>query len=108
MTIKSPNHSDEVIANTGLVNIMSMKSNSDHTVDFSLRIPPNTFRTGLFPLYFWLGKKGELAAENYMYDTIDSVHNMNISSEKSTEELGYNSQEPGSFFNLNFNLEAIY
>jgi lipopolysaccharide transport system ATP-binding protein len=108
MTIKSPNHSDEVIANTGLVNIMRMKSNSDNTVDFSLRIPPNTFRTGLFPLYFWLGKKGELAAENYMYDTIDSVHNMNISSEKSTEELGYNSQEPGAYFNLNFNLEAIY
>jgi ABC-type polysaccharide/polyol phosphate transport system ATPase subunit len=72
---------------------------------FELVIPRDTFRTGFFPLYLWLGKKGELAAENYHYDCIDRLFYINYESKKTKEELGYNPIQPNGFFNINFKIE---
>ena len=76
-------------------------------VKFEINIPGNIFRTGLFSLYLWLGKKGELIAENYPYDLVDSLYHLNYASNKSTEELGYNPLRPTGVFNSNFKLENI-
>ena len=58
-------------------------------------------------MYFWLGQKGELAAENYPFDVIDSVYYLNIVSDKAKEQLGYNSMEPGGYFNFDTVLNNI-
>jgi hypothetical protein len=76
-------------------------------VQFEIVIPSNSFRTGLFSLYLWLGKKGELIADNYPYDLVDSLYHLNYVSNKSTEELGYNPLKPTGVFNTNFKLENI-
>jgi len=71
-------------------------------IEFELVIQKNTFRPGVFPLYLWLGKKGELASENYMYDCIDSIFNLNYSTQK--EDLGYNPLDPNGFVDINFRI----
>jgi lipopolysaccharide transport system ATP-binding protein len=76
-------------------------------VQFEIVIPPNAFRTGLFSLYLWLGKKGELIADNYPYDLVDNLYHLNYVSNKSTDELGYNPLKPIGVFNTNFKIENI-
>jgi hypothetical protein len=71
--------------------------------ELEFSIPANTFRTGLYPLYIWIGRKAELAEDNYPYDLIDSVYNFNFVSDKSKNDLGYNPDQPNGYFNLNFN-----
>ena len=74
----------------------------------SIEIDSDFFRTGLFPLYFWLGKVGGLLGDNYPYDVVDSMSFLNFNSNKSKIELGYDSQNPGSPFNLKFNLIYLH
>jgi ABC-type polysaccharide/polyol phosphate transport system ATPase subunit len=103
--IKSPETS-EPISNTQLTRINSEKLIKGENVKFSMFIKPNTFRTGLFPTYFWLGKKSELdAAENYHYDTVDAIYYFNLSSNNTTKQLGYNSLQPLGYFNMNYEIE---
>jgi hypothetical protein len=48
------------------------------TITLDLRIPPHTFRTGLFPLYFWLGQKGELL-QRIIRSTLSILYIISIS-----------------------------
>jgi lipopolysaccharide transport system ATP-binding protein len=98
---------DDPLANTGRVCISSNEVKTGAIIDFEISILPNTFRTGLFPLYLWLGKEAELAEENYPYDVVDSVYYFNLNSNKSQKELGYKSDQPGGYFNFNFTIEQL-
>ena len=74
--------------------------NSEH--EFSIEIYENTFRTGLFPLYIWIGK--DVSKTDYPFDILDKVFFINIASEKKKHELGYESGNPHGVFNLNYKL----
>lgn len=76
------------------------KAGSDFS--FEITIPPNTFRTGIFPLYFWLGKNIELC--DYPFDVIDNVYSLNLDTDKRRAELGYNSAQPNGLFNLRYKI----
>ena len=90
---------------SGLPRILNQSHFSENEVmQFSIEIDANTFRTGLFPLYFWLGKIGGVLGDNYPYDVVDSMTYLNFSSPLSKLDLGYDSQNPGSPLNLNFRL----
>lgn len=97
---------DETPITSGhLIDISKQSVSKNSSVIFELLIPENTFRTGLFPLYLWLGRKGELASENYMYDCIDKVFSLNFTTTKNKEELGYNPLEPTGLLNIDFKVE---
>ncbi|NWJ51789.1 MAG: ABC transporter ATP-binding protein [Bacteroidetes bacterium] len=98
---------DDPIVNTGMVCISNNEVKAGSNIEFEISILPNTFRTGLFPLYLWLGKKSELAEENYPYDVVDSVYYLNLNSDKSSKELGYKSDQPGGYLNFKCELEMI-
>ena len=106
LMLRGPENS-EPITDTGFLCIEENELYANTSINFNLIIPPHTFRTGLFPLYFWLGQKGELAAENYPFDVVDSVYYLNIVSDKAKEQLGYNSMEPGGYFNFDTVLNDI-
>ena len=90
---------------SGLPRILNQSHFSENEVmQFSIEIDANTFRTGLFPLYFWLGKIGGVLGDNYPYDVVDSMTYLNFSSPLSKLDLGYDAQNPGSPLNLNFRL----
>ncbi len=93
------------ITNSMLIPISDTSVKAGTKLSFELVIPKNIFRTGVFPLYLWIGKKGELAAENYHYDCIDSVFNLNYVSLKDRIELGYDPFQPNGLFNINFKIE---
>ena len=90
-----------------LITISNSSLKEGEIVQFEIVIPPNAFRTGLFSLYLWLGKKGELIADNYPYDLVDSLYHLNYVSNRPKEELGYNPLKPSGVFNTNFKLENI-
>jgi lipopolysaccharide transport system ATP-binding protein len=94
------NENSEPITNSGLVSITNSTVHAGSEVSFDYTIAANTFRTGLFPVYLWLGKKGELASENYCYDLLDGVYYFNINSDKNNDELGYDVLKPGGYFNF--------
>ncbi|MCK9412241.1 MAG: ABC transporter ATP-binding protein [Prolixibacteraceae bacterium] len=106
LLLKSPVH-DDPIANTGRVCLFRNHVEAGTIINFEISIVPNTFRTGLFPMYLWLGKEAELAAENYPFDVVDSVYYLNLNSNKSQKELGYKSDQPGGYFNLNYKIENL-
>jgi lipopolysaccharide transport system ATP-binding protein len=100
MLVKGPENS-EPITSTGLILLNDQPLQEGKEISFSISIPGNTFRTGLFPAYFWLGQKTDMAGDNYPYDLVDSVYYLNYASDKSTDELGYNSITPVGYFNIN-------
>lgn len=104
MVVRGPENS-EPITSTGLIPVTNNTLNANEEVSFSLVIAANTFRTGLFPAYFWIGQKND--GDNYPYDIIDSVYYFNLTSEKSISELGYNSVNPVGYFNIDKQLKNI-
>jgi lipopolysaccharide transport system ATP-binding protein len=96
--VKSPENS-EALTSTGIIQLTKDVLTAGSQIKFSLTVPGNTFRTGLFPTYFWLGRKVDIG-DNYPYDLVDSVYYLNFTSDKSREELGYNSLQPGGYFNI--------
>lgn len=91
------------ITSSKMIEIPKEHLNLNNEIEFEFSIAANTFRTGLFPLYFWLGRKGELAEDNYPYDLIDSVHHFNFVSDRTIDDLGYNPDMPNGHFNFNVN-----
>ena len=75
------------------------------TFSFEFTIPSNTLRTGIFPLYFWIGKNIELT--DYPYDVIDSIYSLNLDTDKKKEELGYYSAQPNGLFNLKYKISNL-
>jgi lipopolysaccharide transport system ATP-binding protein len=95
------------VTSSDLIRVIGTPLSKGEIVSFEVNIPPNTFRTGLFSLYFWLGKRGELAAENYPFDLLDGLYHLNYVSDKPTLELGYNPLKPAGFFNTDFKIDKI-
>lgn len=106
LMIRGPENS-EPITNTGLLCLSENRLYAGSFIKFDLSIPSNTFRTGLFPLYFWLGQKAEIAGDNYPFDVVDSVYYFNISSDKPREVLGYNSLQPVGYFNFDKKISEV-
>lgn len=93
------------VSSSNLIKISDLPLKKGTIVSFEMHIPENIFRTGLFSLQFWLGKPGELAADNYPFDIIDHLYHLNYVSLKSDDLLGYNAVRPGGVFNTNFRIE---
>ena len=75
-------------------------------IKFKYKIPKKIFRTGLFPLYIWLGNKQEYG-DPYPYDLLDSIFYLNFASQKTDVELGYNSIQPNGYFNYNSTISEL-
>lgn len=104
--VRGPENSDP-ITSSGFIQIVNRTLPQGKVVKFSMVIPPHTFRTGLFPVYFWLGLETGLASDNYPFDVVDSVYYLNYSSNKLKSELGYNSMKPVGYFNFNKEIKNI-
>ena len=48
-----------------------------------------------------------MAGDNYTYDVVDSVYYINLVSDKTTIELGYNSVNPVGYFNINSEISGL-
>jgi lipopolysaccharide transport system ATP-binding protein len=98
--------STEYITSTNLI-----KFNVNYTINnqyqISIFIKPNILRTGLYPLYIWCGRKGQLAEDDYPYDLLDSIFYLNITSSYDVNKLGYDPESPFGFFNLDFESSII-
>ena len=97
--VKRPENS-EPITSTSLIKISDKKLIKGMEVSFSVIIPSDTFRTGLFPIYVWIGNKIDTGGENYPYDVVDSVYYFNLNSDKTKLELGYSTAAPIGYFNI--------
>ena len=97
--VRGPQNS-EPITTSGHKKIDLQNRKGIGELTFSYKINPNTFRTGVFPIYLWIGKLTDMAGDNYTYDVLDSVFYFNLVSEKPTIELGYNSANPVGYFNI--------
>ena len=106
LLVRSPENA-EPITNTELFSVARNGLKQGHNIHFTMGIHAHTFRTGLFPLYFWIGNKKKLAEEHYPYDIVDSLYYFNISSDSSEEELGYNSVNPAGYFNFQSDITDI-
>jgi hypothetical protein len=93
------------ITDSGYVELFRDKLSAGSSVSFLFKIAPNTFRTGVFPLLFWIGKNPK--EEDYHYDVLDGLYNLTLVSSKPTLELGYNSANPNGLFSLDFSLIKI-
>jgi lipopolysaccharide transport system ATP-binding protein len=94
-----------VLFNSKLIEINKSKFSDKGILNFQIKIDSDLFRVGIFPLYFWVGKKGGLLGDNYAYDIIDSLFYLNFVSDLNVNELGYDSQDPNSCLNIKLNLK---
>jgi len=104
--VRGPENS-EPITSTGTILVTNESLHESKEVRFSFVIPGNTFRTGLFPTYFWLGQPNDMGGDPYPYDVVDTVYYLNFISDKSTDELGYNSVNPNGYFNITRTVTSI-
>jgi lipopolysaccharide transport system ATP-binding protein len=91
--------SSETITSSGMIDVCNDNYHVGDEIHYNFSIPANTFRTGLFPLYLWLGDKREFG-DPHPYDLLDSVYFFNLVSDKNFEQLGYNTIQPNGYFNL--------
>lgn len=96
---------NSTITNTGYLRILENGLKKNESASFVITISPKVLRTGIFPLYLWLGE--DLTNRDYLFDLIDGVYSLNIVSLLDSKELGYNSASPNGYFNLNFNLKSL-
>jgi lipopolysaccharide transport system ATP-binding protein len=96
---------NSTITNTGYLKILENGLKKNESASFVVTISPKVFRTGIFPLYLWLGE--DLTNRDYLFDLIDGIYSLNIVSILDSKELGYNSASPNGYFNLNFNLKSL-
>ncbi len=94
-----------VLLDTNLLEVNIANFTNQNLLNFQLQIDANFFRTGIFPMYLWVGKKGGLLGDNYSYDIIDSLMHLNFVSDLGINELGYDFQDPNSYLNLNIKLD---
>jgi lipopolysaccharide transport system ATP-binding protein len=107
LTVYGSSSTTDPMTSIDLIAISEIPLKKGVEVEFNVVIPANAFRTGLFSLYLWLGKEGELIADNYPYDLVDSLYHLNYISNKSTAELGYNPLRPSGIFNMNLQIVDI-
>ena len=98
------NQNNETISSTPFQIIDSSVLNSGEVLDFEFIVKANTFRTGVFPLYIWIGKRGENKIEYYHYDVIDGLFYFNFVTDKNKDLLGYDSLNPYGYLNLDLKI----
>jgi lipopolysaccharide transport system ATP-binding protein len=94
----------EPITESGVILLDEGIQTKGQILDYSLKISANVLRTGYFPLYFWLGRRGEIFEKNYAFDVLDKLYFLNIMTDSPYEELGYDFSNPLGFFNLKFDV----
>jgi lipopolysaccharide transport system ATP-binding protein len=76
-------------------------------ISFTVNIPKNTFRPGIYPLYLWLGKRGDMASENYPYDLIENIFTINYIDGNNAKEFYYNPLQAAGVFNSGMQINHI-
>jgi lipopolysaccharide transport system ATP-binding protein len=89
----------EKITDTGLIEIEHFLE-KDNVYTYKLIIEKSTLRTGLYPIYLWIGKKGNQFEDNIAYDLLDKLYFLNIKSNLGVDFLGYDFTTPHGYFNL--------
>jgi lipopolysaccharide transport system ATP-binding protein len=92
----------EIITDTGLIPI-NTKLNINDLYSYRLIIQGGLLRTGFYPLYIWIGQKGNQFEDNIPFDLLDKVFFLNIKTNLDINELGYDFSAPHGYFNVNFN-----
>jgi lipopolysaccharide transport system ATP-binding protein len=107
---KNPNNSKEIITSIPPLTIAHNKL-SNEIISFVISIDRNKFREGIYPLYLWIGKVFEeegLVGENEAYDILDCVNYLDLSTNISSLQLGYDPySENHGFINLDYNLQIL-
>ena len=93
------------ITDSGYIPLFQDTLSAGSNPSFSLIIQPNLFRTGVFPLYLWLGK--DIRNQDYPFDVVDKMYFFNIVSTKESSILGYNGLDPNGTFNINPRISKI-
>jgi lipopolysaccharide transport system ATP-binding protein len=102
LNISDPLHGG-LITETKYICLSENTLSGGSNLRYEITIEKNILRTGLFPLYLWLGKN--ILETDYPYDILDRVYFLNLDSEKKSIELGYNSAQPNGVFNLRYKVE---
>lgn len=105
LLVKGPD-SNDIITSSGMIQLGGQACREGSKIKFKYKIPKKIFRTGLFPLYIWLGNKQEYG-DPYPYDLLDSIFYLNFASQKTDVELGYNSIQPNGYFNYNSTISEL-
>jgi lipopolysaccharide transport system ATP-binding protein len=105
LVVKGANN--EVITTSPFVIIESNLTDLINAYEYEFIVPANTFKVGLFPLYFWIGKSVEDSLEYYLYDVIDGVNYFNFKTNKKKNELGYDPIQPNGYMNINLKIKKI-
>ncbi len=92
----------EPITDSGLIQLTDNPLDIGYTNKFTFQINSSILRTGHYPVYLWLGKKGDEFEDDYPFDVLDKVYSLNILSDLPKKILGYDYSKPGGFFNINF------
>jgi len=95
---------NEPITGSGLIELESNILSQGEIKEYSLKVKAKILRTGYFPVYLWLGRKGDKFDDAYAFDVLDKLYFLNIISNLPAIELGYDFSNPLGFFNLNFEL----
>ena len=89
----------EKITDSGLIFLESyLEDNKSYS--FSIKLDKSVLRTGLYPIYLWIGKKSDGFGENVPYDVIDKLFYLDIKSNLGVDILGYDFSAPHGYFNL--------
>jgi lipopolysaccharide transport system ATP-binding protein len=94
---------NESITDSGLIFLESFLA-ENQTYSFSFKFDKGILRTGLYPLYLWIGNKSDGFGENIPYDVVDKLFYLNIQSNLDFESLGYDYSESHGYFNIKTNL----
>jgi lipopolysaccharide transport system ATP-binding protein len=105
ISVKGQNN--ESITSVPLTKVEDQLIDLNVIYEYELKIPANTFRSGLFPVYFWIGKKGNNQLENYHYDVIDGMCYFNFVVKKNKDKIGYDPINPGGYVNINYLINKI-
>lgn len=93
------------ITDSGYIQLFQDTLGAGSNPSFCLIIQPNIFRTGVFPLYLWLGK--DIRNVDCPFDIVDKILFFNIMSNKESSILGYQALNPSGTFNLNHKVVRI-
>ena len=93
----------EPITDSGVIQLEENNLSVGFNKEYRFQINSKILRTGYFPVYLWIGRRGEDFEDNYSFDVLDKVYSLNISSDLPVIELGYDYSKPNGFFNLKLN-----
>jgi lipopolysaccharide transport system ATP-binding protein len=101
LAIRSPIYGD-CITTTPFLSLIDSKKLEGDIVKAKLYIKKPNIRAGEYPLFLWLGSN-----ENLYYDAVDSIYYLNIISDKTEDDLGYNPDYPNGYFNIDYSISKL-